>query len=103
MSTEKHFVQKYQDGEIDESEFNRLNVLQIIESEGYKIMCPESVEYLKGLLAPPAPEPAKAPAARELVAEMHSFLATDLVMGENLKPTDLDWMAKAKAYLEGKT
>ena len=43
---------------------------------------------------------AKNQTAHDLVAEMHSFLATDQFMGVKLKPTDLDWMTKAKAYLE---
>lgn len=54
---EKHFVQKYQDGEITLQEFQRLDALHVIESAGYKIFAPESVEYLKGLLVAAAPLP----------------------------------------------
>lgn len=54
---EKHFVQRYQDGEITIEEFQRLNAIQVIETEGYKILSPEALEYLKGILAAAAPLP----------------------------------------------
>lgn len=45
-----NLVQAFMDGKIAENEFNRRNCLQIIESNGYKIMTSESQAYLLALL-----------------------------------------------------
>lgn len=43
---------------------------------------------------------AQADSAIALLREGYSLLWTDLVMGEDLLPSDRDWMRRAKAFLD---
>lgn len=90
---EKHFVQRYQDGEITLEEFQRLNAIQIIESEGHRIFGPEAREYLKGLLvaaAPPAPFDQKVKEMMDGIESQREEIAKAFLAIHECDPADVE-------------
>jgi hypothetical protein len=87
------FANDYLQGTIDKAEFNRRNALQLIKSDGHKIMAQDTAEYLESLLTAAAPPPPLEKLIREYEADIlknREAIAKAFLAEYGFKPDEME-------------